>query len=104
MAQKLLKKYPQLGNFTRSSYDNLLDRLQALDESIKNGYRERTAFVVAKREVPMGTGSGYVGDYTGYSLIRHELSKKKRHIPIRQLVHRAGNALQALKPCFMMSP
>ena len=28
----------------------------------------------------------------------------KRHIPIRQLVRRAGGALRALKPCFMMSP
>jgi very-short-patch-repair endonuclease len=37
-------------------------------------------------------------------LIEHELNKKKRHIPIRQLVRRASHALQALKPCFMMSP
>jgi superfamily I DNA and/or RNA helicase len=48
--------------------------------------------------------SGYVSQYTDYSLIQHELSKKKRHIPIRQLVQRAADALQALKPCFMMSP
>ena len=32
------------------------------------------------------------------------MNKKKRHIPIRQLVARASNALKALKPCFMMSP
>lgn len=38
------------------------------------------------------------------ALIRNELSKQRRHIPIRQLVLRAGKALQALKPCFMMGP
>lgn len=37
-------------------------------------------------------------------LLYHETTKKKRHVPIRQLVTRAGNALQAIKPCFMMGP
>ena len=37
-------------------------------------------------------------------LIYHEITKKKRHVPIRQLVGRAGCALQVLKPCFMMGP
>jgi superfamily I DNA and/or RNA helicase len=32
------------------------------------------------------------------------MNKQKRHIPIRQLMLRAGNALVALKPCFMMGP
>jgi very-short-patch-repair endonuclease len=37
-------------------------------------------------------------------LLRREINKQRRHIPIRQLIKRAGNALQALKPCFMMGP
>jgi very-short-patch-repair endonuclease len=36
--------------------------------------------------------------------LKRECAKKKRHIPLRQLVLRAGNALAALKPCFMMGP
>jgi len=38
------------------------------------------------------------------ALIMNEINKQKRHIPIRQLMRRAGNALVALKPCFMMGP
>ncbi|MCV5863681.1 hypothetical protein OFN36_32280, partial [Escherichia coli] len=38
------------------------------------------------------------------ALIKNELGKKTRHIPIRQLVNRACNALVAIKPCFMMGP
>jgi len=34
----------------------------------------------------------------------NEVSKKKRHVPIRQLISRASEALMAMKPCFMMSP
>jgi superfamily I DNA and/or RNA helicase/very-short-patch-repair endonuclease len=38
------------------------------------------------------------------ALIRRETNKKKRHIPIRQLLLKAGNAIQQIKPVFMMSP
>ena len=37
-------------------------------------------------------------------LLRREFEKKRRHLPIRQLIDRAGNAIQAIKPIFMMSP
>jgi superfamily I DNA and/or RNA helicase len=43
-------------------------------------------------------------DYTGLVLIRHELSKKQRHLPVRTLLERAGRSIQQMKPCFMMSP
>ena len=53
---------------------------------------------------PEGIGSGPVRNYTGTRLLRHEANKKRRHIPLRKLVARASNSLQALKPCFLMSP
>ncbi|SIT12807.1 DUF3320 domain-containing protein [Paracoccus saliphilus] len=37
-------------------------------------------------------------------VLRNELQKRRGHMPIRKLVERAGPALQALKPVFMMSP
>jgi very-short-patch-repair endonuclease len=33
-----------------------------------------------------------------------EIQKKRRNLPIRTLMARAGNAIQAIKPVFMMSP
>ena len=56
------------------------------------------------RGVPVGIRSGPVGQWTDLALIDHEITKQKRHLPIRQLVNRAGGALKALKPCFMMGP
>jgi len=38
------------------------------------------------------------------AIIRKETNKKRRHIPIRQLLLKAGNAVQQIKPVFMMSP
>ncbi|MBC2714975.1 MAG: DUF4011 domain-containing protein [Desulfobacteraceae bacterium] len=104
MLRELFKIYPELGRFHGAKYDNIKERLNHLDTRIKRMSQKRVAHRAAQIDVPNGISSGYIRDYTELSLINHELTKKKRHLPIRQLLSRAGNALQALKPCFMMSP
>jgi hypothetical protein len=37
-------------------------------------------------------------------LLQKEIAKKRNHMPIRQLMAQAGQAVQRLKPIFMMSP
>ena len=37
-------------------------------------------------------------------LLRQEIAKKMRHIPVRQLLNRIPNLLPRLKPCVLMSP
>ncbi len=37
-------------------------------------------------------------------ILRREMEKKTRHLPIRRLMQEAGAAVQAIKPVFMMSP
>jgi hypothetical protein len=39
-----------------------------------------------------------------YTLLSHELAKKQRHLPVRQLIGRMPQALRRLTPCLMMSP
>lgn len=41
---------------------------------------------------------------TSAQLIRREAQKKSRHLPIRKLLAQTREVVQALKPCFMMSP
>ena len=53
---------------------------------------------------PKGNGLGKRSSYTELALLRHEVSKKKRHISARSLTQRASAALLELKPCWMMSP
>ena len=54
--------------------------------------------------VPPGISKGNKSEYTELALLRNEISKKKRHIPIRNLTQRAAKALLELKPCWMISP
>jgi very-short-patch-repair endonuclease len=37
-------------------------------------------------------------------VLMREFEKKARHLAVRQLISKAGNAIQAIKPVFMMSP
>lgn len=104
MARELIRQYPELASFTRASYENIKNRFSELDTQIMKASRDHIGCNTSKRPIPGGLGWGPVKDWTEFRLLAHELQKKKRHIPIRQLVRRAGNALKALKPCFMMSP
>jgi very-short-patch-repair endonuclease len=67
-------------------------------------YNQRVAAIIDQRPVPYGNQSGPVRTWTDMALIVNEINKQKRHIPIRQLMLRAANALVALKPCFIMGP
>ena len=63
--------------------------------------------IVANRlgdKPPLGVGFGRVVDYTEMELLDHELALKKSRTALRDVVHRAGPALQVLKPVWMMSP
>lgn len=53
---------------------------------------------------PPGSSLGPKKTWTEMALIKREFDKERRFVPVRDLVTRAGAAVQALKPCFMMSP
>lgn len=63
--------------------------------------------IVAKRlddRPPTGVGHGRVATFSDMELLDHELALKRSKTPLRDVVHRAGAALQTLKPVWMMSP
>lgn len=51
-----------------------------------------------------GIGYGRKTDFTEMSLLANELGLRRPRTPMRDVIHRAGNALQTLKPVWMMSP
>ncbi len=95
---------PQFDQFRGVELGLLRSRFCEVDEQILKLNRKHVAHRAASRPVPWGNNSGYIKDYTERALIEHEVSKQKRHLPIRRLVTQARRALMALKPCFMMGP
>ncbi len=66
--------------------------------------REIVRAHLLKRTPPTGSQSGPRNTWTNMRLLHNEFTKSKRFTPVRQLVARAGAAIQTLTPCFMMSP
>ena len=48
-------------------------------------------------QLPLGA-AGQMG------VIRSEIARKRRHMPIRRLMDKAGDMVQRIKPVFLMSP
>lgn len=104
LARTQIKQHPTLTSFTRAGFEQLRQRFGELGAAHLRSTRNQIAHRIAQHPLPAGNGSGLVSTFTEKALLDRELGKKARHIPLRQLVQRAGHTLQALKPCFMMSP
>lgn len=104
ISENLLSQHEILREFEGMSHEDLRTRLRQVDERIRELHREEIAQVALSQTPPAGNSSGRVREYTEMGLIRREINKKKRHVPIRRLTQRAGRSLVALKPCFMMGP
>jgi very-short-patch-repair endonuclease len=104
LARGLFAEHEDLSQYNGLTQEEARKQFALSDKMAIQLYRQRAALIIDRRPVPRGNLSGPVGTWTDAALLVHETNKQKRHIPIRQLVRRAGNALQALKPCFMMGP
>ena len=105
LSREILMAHRDLARFNGAGHESLRAEFAKLDKEVikLNGQMHAEKVDKAMRPLP-GVGSGRVGDLTEMALLHKELSKQKKHIPIRQLLKRAGRSLQALKPCFMMGP
>lgn len=88
---------PELLKFDHVKQEHLIDRFRRLDQSSLGHAQAELAKAIWKRQ-PRITQPGEM------AIIRNELNKKRRMMPIRQLIDQAGRAMQQIKPVFMMSP
>ncbi|MBK7833003.1 MAG: hypothetical protein IPJ56_11815 [Gemmatimonadetes bacterium] len=104
LVREAFRAHPQLARFSGLSHEQVRKRFVKLDRECIELYRQRAARLTDTKTIPAGVGYGAVRTYTERSLLDHGFQKQRAHIPLRQLMLRAGRALQALKPCFMMGP
>jgi very-short-patch-repair endonuclease len=93
---------PSLREFFGREHNERIDRFREIDEKIAGLAREliraRLAAGIPRDQVKNDVPRAEIG------LLRHEIGKKTRHIPVRQLLNRIPNLLPKLKPCVLMSP
>lgn len=104
IAERFIDDSESLNAFSRQELENARKQYQSLDREITKLNQKRIAYEASRVSLPPGNSRGRVAEYTEMGLILHEAQKQQRHCRIRDLLVRAGNSVQALKPCFMMSP
>ncbi|UZE09846.1 DUF3320 domain-containing protein [Pseudomonas sp. B21-053] len=97
LVQKAYAEKPALQQFDRIKHEHQIARFKALDAASLNHAQTYLARQVWEA-MPNVNQPGEM------AILRAELNKKRRHIPIRQLIDKAGRAIQQIKPVFMMSP
>ncbi|EKD27792.1 MAG: hypothetical protein ACD_79C00572G0001 [uncultured bacterium] len=104
LAREILQEDPELGRFSGHSQEAIQEKFKEYDNRLKKLHCRLIAWKIDQKETPSGRKGARIIDYTDNYLLQNECEKKTRHLPIRQLIEKAGDALVSLKPCFMMGP
>ena len=86
-----------LRTFDGAAHEQIRESFQKLDSRVLEHNRSRLAQAHWER-MPRNQGGGQL------AVLRRQFEMRRRHLPIRRLLERAGNPVQAIKPVFMMSP
>jgi very-short-patch-repair endonuclease len=91
------RERPPLASFDGDRHAQTVDRFQRLD-LLQLDYNRALISARHAQSLPTGGASGEI------AVLFREFEKKTRFLPIRTLMLRAGQAIQSIKPVFMMSP
>lgn len=98
----VVEREASLREFFGREQNERIDRFREVDEKIAELTREIIRIRLAAG-IPRDQGHDDIPK-AEIGLLRREISKKMRHIPVRQLLSRIPNLLPRLKPCVLMSP
>ncbi|SMF85439.1 AAA domain-containing protein [Tistlia consotensis] len=89
-----------LRTFSTPAHEDAIGKFRRLDEE----FRKLTAAYVAAKLSGALPSQDDVQRSSQWGVLRHEIQKKKRHKPVRQLMQEAPEVVTTLAPCLMMSP
>ncbi len=96
--ETVMKERPILAGFSSETHQHIVEKFKELDHISFEYNKTKIAYEHWEHLPRSQSPSGQLG------VLMREFQKKRKHLPIRQLMTKAGNAIQAIKPVFMMSP
>jgi very-short-patch-repair endonuclease len=90
---------PALASFNGRAHEQIVADFVRLDEERLRLAAERVRRLAAERAI-----QAMDAHYEQADLVRKEVSKRSRHIPLRQLFVRAPDVLTRIAPCWVASP
>lgn len=97
----MIPKYPEIANFRRRNQESLIEEFRKLDLLQMKIARTRIKTELISK-LPDVNRTLSASDEV--AILRRELNKQRRIMPLRKLFRTIPNLLMALKPCLMMSP
>ena len=96
-AHHIIENNPVLQNGTRLKNDSVVREFQKND---------KLSFKISQAQIKERCSQSLPNEYDGgiVASFKQQANKKRRLIPIRQLMEKYGSIIQQIKPCFMMSP
>ena len=84
-------------HFDRLTHERIVKEFAEIDQSLFEFAKENLVNALYDA-LPSKNAPGEM------DVLRREMNKQRRHIPIRRLITEAGRVIQQIKPVFMMSP
>ncbi len=103
-AEAVLNSDPRLRRHSGATHQELRNQFRTLDREYLEACCNELASKLSQRQSPRGNPFGPVADLTELALVRRVAGQTRPRIAVRDLMLRAGKAIQTLKPCWMMSP
>ena len=89
-----------LRRFSTPEHVATIEKFRRMDDQ----FQKLTAAYIAARLAGRLPQSDSVTRRSSWGVLRHEIQKKRRHKPVRQLMAEVPDVVTALAPCLMMSP
>lgn len=96
----VIDQEPVIRTFVSAEHEKRVSDFRALDDRFTGLTRD---WVRARLCVDLPAQDS-ASRNSEWGILRHEMSKKKRHLPLRELIGRIPTALTKLTPCLLMSP
>jgi very-short-patch-repair endonuclease/DNA polymerase III delta prime subunit len=100
----VISRTPCLAEFSGLKQQELISKFKILDRKIRRLANLQVRATAAAHSRSAKSARSDLGNGGEIGILRYEMQKKKRVKPLRKLFSEIPHLLQALKPCFLMSP
>jgi len=97
----VLPNYPAILNFRKRNHEKIIEEFSELDKL----HLKISSAVVKERLInSLPEMNSFTSGYDEIGILKREINKQRKIMPVRKLFSEIPNLLLTLKPCLMMSP
>lgn len=104
IAREIRHNDPYFSTFDGVAFESVRKQFREVDTKLMQLHSAQIAHTLSFKTIPEGSAKGPVRTYTNHRLVKHLIDRPNARTKLRDLLTNAGEAIQAMKPCFLMGP